>query len=124
MEALRNLDLLVLVAALPVFIVADAPIAGYAAAAAAWIAGRIGMHYAGRRRARALRAANRNQALGLTAASMMGRLWVLAGAILLVGLLGEREAGLAAALLALVLVTVSLLTRLIAHLADPEGAGL
>ena len=38
----------------------------------------------------------------------MGRVWLLAGAILLVGLLDEREAGLAAAVLALVLVTVSL----------------
>ena len=54
------------------------------------------------------RRANRNAALGVTAFATMGRVWLLAGAILLVGLLDEREAGLAAALLALVLVTVHL----------------
>ena len=91
----RNFDLLVLVLALPLFIAVDAPIAGYLAAGGAWVVGRLGKAAADRRRAAALGAANRNAALGLTAAAMLGRLWILAGAILLVGLLGDREAGLA-----------------------------
>ncbi len=54
----------------------------------------------------------------------MGRIWLVAGAILLVGLLDEREAGLAAAILALALVTISLATSFLSHLLDPESEGL
>ncbi len=112
---LRNLDLLVLLAALPVFIVIGAPVIGWVATAVAWVAGRIGVDVAARKRRAALAASNRNAALGVTAAATMGRVWILAGAILLVGLLAEREAGLAAALLALVLVTVNILVGLITN---------
>ena len=51
----------------------------------------------------------------------MGRVWLLAGAILLVGLLDQREAGLAAAVLALVLVTVGLAGQFLSHLAHPDA---
>ena len=54
----------------------------------------------------------------------MGRVWLLALAILLVGLLDEREAGLAAALLALALVTAPpRRLRSPTHLLDPEADG-
>jgi len=122
-EALRNIDLLVLLAALPVFIVVGAPLIAWAVAGAAWIAGRVGMEIAARKRRRALAAANRNAALGVTAAAMMGRIWLLALAILLVGLLDERAAGLAAAVLALVLVTAHLGAAFLVHLIDPEADG-
>jgi hypothetical protein len=46
--------------------------------------------------------------MGIVGGSTLGRLWLVATAILLVGLLGEREDGLAAAVLALALVTVHL----------------
>lgn len=120
---LRNLDLLALLVALPVFIVVGAPIAGYLAAGAAWVIGRIGMELAARRRAQALRERNRNAALGVTAFATMGRVWLLAGAILLVGLLAERDAGLAAAVLALVLVTFHLCAQFADHLLHPESGG-
>ena len=110
MEILRNIDLLVLLVALPAFILLDAPLVAWAVTGGAWIAGRIGMEAAARKRRRALAAANRNAALGVTAMAVMGRVWLLALAILLVGLLDEREAGLAAALLALALVTCLLYT--------------
>lgn len=119
--SLRNLDLLVLLLALPVFILVDAPIEGYLATAAAWIAGRIGMEIAIRRRTQALRENNRRGAMGITAFATMGRVWLLAGAILLVGLLGEREAGLAAAVLALVLVTFHVIAQFADHVLHPEG---
>lgn len=121
-ETVRALDLLVLAAALPVFLAVGAPIAGYLAAGGAWVAGRIGKAVADRRRGEALAAANRNAALGLTAAAMLGRLWLLAAAILLVGLLGERQAGLAAALLAAALVTAYLAGTGLAQLLGDEGA--
>jgi hypothetical protein len=120
-ELVRYLDLLVLVIALPVFIAVDAPIAGYLAAGGAWLAGRAGKAIADRRRAVALRAANRNAALGLTAATMLGRLWILAAAILIVGLVGDRDAGLAGALLAAALVTTYLAGEGLAVLIDSEG---
>jgi hypothetical protein len=117
----RNFDLLVLALALPIFIAIDAPLAGYAAAAGAWLIGRVGKAFADRRRGEALRASNRNAALGLTAAAMLGRLWILAAAILIVGLVGEREAGLAAAVLAAALVTAHLAGEGIAELLGHEG---
>lgn len=123
MDALRNIDLLVLLVALPVFILVGAPLIAWAVAGAAWVAGRIGMEMAARKRRRALAAANRNAALGVTAAAVMGRVWLLALAILLVGLLDERAAGLAAAILALALVTAHLGASFVAHLLDPEADG-
>ena len=122
MEVLRNIDLLVLLLALPVFIALDAPISGYLAAGGAWIAGRAVKHVAERRRERAFAAGDRNSALGLTAASMLGRLWILAAAILVVGLVDEREAGLAAALLAAALVTAFLLAETISNMSSGEKA--
>lgn len=119
-EILRNLDLLVLALALAAFIALDAPIAGYLAAGGAWLAGRAAKGAADKRRARALRARNRNLALGLTAATMLGRLWLLAAAILVVGLVGERDAGLAGAVLAAALVTAFLTGEGIAVLIEGE----
>jgi hypothetical protein len=122
MSFARNLDLVVLVLALPVFLAVGAPIAGYLVAGGAWLVGRFADEIATRRRRAALEAGNRNAALGVTAASMLGRLWILAGAILVVGLI-EREAGLAAAILAFALVTAHLSATFVAHLLDPEGDG-
>ena len=121
MDPLRHLDILVLLLALPVFVLVDAPLAGYLAAGGAWIVGRIGTDIAAKRRTEALRAGNRNAALGVTAFATMGRVWLLAGAILLVGLLDQREAGLAAAVLALVLVTISLAGQFLSHIAHPDA---
>lgn len=116
MELLRNIDLLVLVLALPVFLAIGAPISGYLAAGGAWLVGRAAKHAAERRREQAIAHNDRNAALGLTAASMLGRLWILAAAILVVGLADERAAGLAAALLAAALVTAFLVAETISHM--------
>ncbi len=117
----RNFDLLVLIVALPIFIAIGAPLAGYFAAGAAWLLGRFGKAVADRRRSEAIAASNRNAALGLTAAAMLGRLWILAAAILIVGLAGDREAGLAAAVLAAALVTAFLGGEGVAQLLDEGG---
>ena len=50
-DVLRNLDLLVLLLALPVFVVVDAPLVGYLVAGGAWLLGRVWIEYAARRRA-------------------------------------------------------------------------
>lgn len=122
MDLFRHLDLLVLLLAIPVFIAVGAPLLGYAVVAIAWAAGLIGKALADRRRAAALAESNRNAAMGVTAAASLGRVWVLAAAILIVGLI-EREAGLAAAVLSFAVVTAYFASQFIAHLFDPEGAG-
>lgn len=99
-------DLVLLALALPVFLLADLPMLGYAAAAAAWLAQRALQRFAGARASRNLAAGDRRTAMGYTAVAMLGRLWLVALVVLLVGLLGEREDGLAAAVLSAALFTV------------------
>ena len=61
--------------------------------------------------------------MGLTAATTLGRVWLMTLSVLLVGLLGSREDGLAAALLVTALFTISFAAQGIAHLFEPEGQG-
>jgi hypothetical protein len=71
---------------------------------------------------RSLARGSRNSALGTLAAATLGRVWLVALAILLVGL-SDRESGLAAAVLAAVLVTVHLAGMAIGRLiSSEEGA--
>jgi hypothetical protein len=118
---LRFADLGVLAVALPVFLLAGFPMLGYAVAAGAWLAASA-MHLAAERHVkRSLAEGNRRSALGVLAAATLGRVWLVALAILLVGL-AEREAGLAAAVLAAVLVTVHLVSLALGRLMAPEGS--
>ncbi len=119
----KYVDLLVLAAALAVFLLAGFPLLGYAVAAAAWLAQRGIQALVARRAAAALAEGNRQKAMGLTAASTLGRVWLLTLSVLLVGLLGSREDGLAAALLVTALFTISFAAQGIAHLFEPEGQG-
>ena len=111
----RYLDLVLLVIALPVFIAAEWPLLGYAVAAGAWVAQRLILTYARARTARSLAAGDRRDAFRTTALSGLGRVWLITVAALLVGLLAEREDGLAAALLLTALFTVQLATSAVAH---------
>ena len=105
---LRHLDLFLLAVALPVFIAADWPLLGYTVAALAWIAQRLVLAYTEARTARSLAAGDRRDAFKTTAISGLGRVWMVSVAALLVGLIAEREDGLAAALLLTALFTVQL----------------
>lgn len=117
--AVRYFDLLLLAAALPVFLAADLPILGYAVLAGVWLA-QLGIELLAERRANsALAEGDRRQAMGWIGATTLARVWLIALAVLLVGL-AEREAGLAAAVLAVVLFTVHLLGRLLARLLTPQ----
>jgi hypothetical protein len=120
----KYVDLLALLIALAVFIVGDLPLLGYAVAAAAWLAQR-GIHMLAQRRMKQeLAAGNRQKAMGIVAATGLGRVWLMATSVLLVGI-AEREAGLAAALLLLALFTLSFAAQGLTHLLDnqPEGQG-
>jgi hypothetical protein len=100
--ALKWLDLIVLLAALPVFIAADLPFEGYVVGGGAWVAQRV-VQVALARRAAA--SEDPRTIVGFTAASMILRGWLVALSIFLVGL-SNQEAGLTAALLVISLFTV------------------
>ena len=118
---LRYLDLILLAVALPVFVAADWPLLGYAVAAGAWLAQRLVRMYAERRTAESLDAGNRRDAFKTTAISGLGRVWMVSVAALSVGLIADREDGLAAALLLTALFTVQLVT--FAFVKRGEGRG-
>ena len=114
--ALRYADLGLLAAALPVFLVAGFPMAGYVTTAAAWIVQHLVVRWSQSRATDALRRGDRKAAMGVVGISMVGRLWIVTLPILVVGIAVSEDAGLAAAVLAVALVTVHLgsvaLTRL------------
>ena len=103
---------MLLAAALPAFLIAGWPLAGYAAMATAWLAQRA-VNLAARRRAeRQLAAGERRGALATVGWSTMGRAWFVAAVVLVAGLI-EREAGLSGGILAAALFTVYFSTLLI-----------
>jgi hypothetical protein len=120
----KYVDLFALVAALAVFLLGGFSLLGYGVAAAVWLAQRGIQVFASRRSQAQLRAGNRQKAMGLIAATALGRVWLMATVVLLVGL-AEQEAGLAAAILLLALFTISFAAQGLAHLLDdrPEGQG-
>ncbi len=104
---LRYFDLAVLALALVVFLVADLPLLGWAAAAVGWIA------------QRAVRAALEERVQGSTdpravagvlTGSMIGRAWLMALLVFAAGLV-DREAGLAAAVTVIILFTAFFSTQ-------------
>jgi hypothetical protein len=111
---LKYLDLVILALALPLFIAAGWPLLGYAAGAFAWIVQRV---IAAQLAKRAAASDDPKTVVGLTAASMIGRGWLVAltifGAYLVAG--SDDDVGLAAAVLVVVLFTayftVSLILR-------------
>jgi hypothetical protein len=121
--ALRYVDLVLLAAGLPVFIAAGFPMAGYAVIAAVWLAQHAIEFAADRAAARALERGERRAAMGWIGATTLARVWLVMLAILLVGLLSDRDAGLAAAVFAVILFTVHLGGRLLARALEPEESG-
>ena len=115
----KYVDLLVLAAALAVFLLGGFPLLGYAVGAAAWLAQRGIQMVAAKRATAELAAGNRQKAMGIIAATTLGRVWLMATAVLLVGI-AEREAGLAAALLLLALFTLSFAAQGVAYLLQPD----
>ncbi len=123
--AIAYLDLLILAIALPVFIVAGFDLAGYALAAVVWLAQRLVQVWAERKAKADLAAGRRNHAMGAVAATSLGRPWAMS-AIVLIACIVDREMGLYAAALLVLLFTVNIATRGLTHLlgknAPPEEA--
>jgi hypothetical protein len=112
-------DLALLALALPVFLLAGWPLSGYAVAAGAWLVQRGIQIAASRRAMSAQERGDRRAALGILAGATLARVWLIALAVLLVGL-AEREAGLAAALLSAALFTVYLAAQFAVRLLVPR----
>jgi hypothetical protein len=120
----KYVDLVVLAAALAVFALAGWPMLGYAAAGAAWLAQRGIQVLATRKVEAEVAGGNRQRAMGALAASTLGRVWLMVTVAMLAGI-ADREAGLAAAVLLVVLFTVSFAAQGLAYLlsSEPEGQG-
>lgn len=128
MPALKHLDLVVLALALPLFLAADLPMAGYATGVVAWIVQKVIKEVTERRaleigrrsvgdpgRDTTAAIADMRKVAGLTAGSMIGRGWLSALTIFAGHFLaGQDDAvGLAAAVLVIVCFTTSFTTLLI-----------
>jgi hypothetical protein len=100
---LRYADMLALLAALPLFLLADLPLAAYLVGGGVWIVQRI-IQQLLQRRAEA--SDDPRIVAGYTAGSMIARGWMCALAIFGVGIAEGDEAGLSAALLVIGLFTV------------------
>jgi uncharacterized membrane protein YkgB len=115
----KYVDLLVLAASLAVFLLGGLPMLGFAAGAGIWLVQRGIQVLAERRANKELAAGNRQRAMATVAVSTLGRVGLMATAVLLAGIV-EREAGLTSAILVLVLFTVSFAAQGIAHLFNEE----
>jgi hypothetical protein len=106
----RYLDVVLVVLAAPFVVLTGLPIIGYVAGTLAWMVNRaLGMTVE--------RAARHKQdvraALGLNLGGLLARAWLVALAILVVGLAGERQDGLMAAVLLLCAFTLYFATSLV-----------
>jgi hypothetical protein len=117
LRALKHLDLVVLALALPVFALAGLPLLGWAAAAVAWVAQRAIAELANRK-ARA--SDDPRTVAGLLTGSMIGRGWLVALCIFGAGMI-DREAGLTAGVLSILLFTMWFTTQMATRPFDMGG---
>ena len=112
---IRFLDLFVLLAVLPLFVLADLPFEAYLVGGGVWVLQRA-IQILLQRRAEA--SDDPRVVAGYTAGSMIARGWLCALAIFGVGIAAGDDAGLAAALLVIGLFTVYFTVRMITRPID------
>jgi len=112
MTVLRYFDIVFVLVSAPVAVIAGAPALGTLVGGAAWIVQRL---IAFVLEARAQRTDDVRTAVGINLGGAFVRAWALGIVILLVGQLGSREDGLAAAILTLVAFTIYLISTLISR---------
>ena len=106
----RWLDVALLVASVPVLLLAGLPQLGVLIGAGAWVLNRVLGAFL---ESKARNARDMKTQTGLLLASTMGRAWLAGLTILAAGLAGEREDGLTAAILVLAAFTVYFVMSLI-----------
>jgi hypothetical protein len=120
---LRYLDLGLLALALPVFIAAGFSMTGYLAVAGIWILMYAIELLSNRAIAGAVERRDRRAAMGWLGATGLARAWIAALGVLIVGIAAGKDAGLAAAVLAAILFTAHLGTRILLRLTEPQEPG-
>jgi len=108
MNALRFLDVGLVIATAPFVALAGLPGLGYGLAAGAWILTRFGAEWLERRAGDDPRAR-----LGVHFAGMMARVWIVVCAVVAARVAGTRDDGIMAAVLSLAAFTVYLATSLL-----------
>jgi hypothetical protein len=112
MVALRYLDVCLVLLTAPFVLVAGLPTVGYLIGAAAWLLTRLGTEAA---YARAQRVKDPKGRAGLQVGAMMGRIWIVALAILVARYAGGKSDGIMAAALLLAAFTVYLGLSFVYH---------
>ena len=113
---LRHLDLIVVAIAVPVTLALGAPVVGVVVSAAAWL-----LQYAVALVGKSLIAKQGSNArFGLSLLDGFGRIWLLAGAIVIAALIGGRSDGLTAALMIFGAYSVAFAVRVVSG--RPQGA--
>lgn len=118
MLVLKNLDLVLLALALPLFVAAELPLLGWLTAAVVWLLWRGIGEWSDRR---AASSTSPKQMAGIAAGSMIGRGWLLGLILFGAGLAAGDDVGLSAAVLALALFTVHFTLKMILRSAEPQG---
>ncbi len=124
MFTLRYLDVCLVLATAPFVIAGGLPLEGYLIGAGAWVLTRLGAAFL---QARARKAGDLKMRAGLTLAGMMGRVWLVALAVILARVAGGKGDGIMAAALVLAAFTVYFAMSFITHdgptRAGPSAAG-
>ncbi len=103
MFTLRYLDVCLVLATAPFVLAGGLPLTGYLIAATAWILTRLGAAFL---QAQARRSGDMKIKAGLQLAGMMGRVWLVALAVILARVIGGKDDGIMAAALMLAAFTV------------------
>jgi hypothetical protein len=115
LAVLRYLDVVLVVVAVPVALALGAPVVGVVVSAAAWLAQRV-LAGAGQRW---IAGQGADARFGLNLVDGFGRIWLLAGAIVLAAVIGGRSDGLTAALVIFCVYSIAFAMRLISG--RPQG---
>jgi len=115
LTALRYIDVVLVVVGAPVAIALGAPVVGIVVSAAGWLIQRV-LAYAGQRW---IAGQGPDARFGLNLVDGFGRIWLLAGAIVLAAVIGGRRDGLTAALLIFCAYSIVFAVRLISG--RPQG---
>jgi hypothetical protein len=101
--ALRYLDVCLVLATAPFVLAGNLPLTGYLIGAGAWLLTRAGTAFT---YSRARRLGDAKYRAGLQVAGMMGRIWLVALAVILARVAGGKDDGIMAAALLLAAFTV------------------
>ncbi|HEV7163048.1 MAG TPA: hypothetical protein VGN25_07335 [Solirubrobacteraceae bacterium] len=118
MTFLRYLDVCLVLATAPFVLAGGMPEFGYLVGAGAWILTRAGVAFA---HEQARRAGDSRVKAGLHVAGMMGRIWIVAAAVILARYAGSKDDGIMAAALLLAAFTVYLVMSFITRDSPFQG---